>query len=106
MTATITPLDVAVKAAITNSKWDENDHPRDRRGRFIETGARVRIGFGSMATVVRNVGKGRIEVTRDSDNRNVTVSARVLIVVEGPDGKKPTTDRANVARHEAREAVP
>ena len=104
MTVTQTPLDLDAKAA--RPKFRDEDHPRDRRGRFIETGARVKIGFGSLGTVVRNLGKGRIEVTRDSDKQNVVTRAAVLTVVEGANGKAPTDkpDEAPVMKVEPRSA--
>jgi N12 class adenine-specific DNA methylase len=77
--------------------WDEVAHPRDRVGRFIETGAEVRVWGGALAKVVRNVGGGRIEIERLSDHSHVIVHRNYLTVTKRPDGTAPTSKRdANV----------
>lgn len=89
MTTTPTPrLAMKVRRVV----WVEADHPRDRKGRFIETGAEVRIWGGLMGRVVRNVGGGRIEVAR-SDGKNVIVHRNYLTVTTRPDGSAPTDKR-------------
>lgn len=74
--------------AFESGKFDESLHPRDRVGRFIETGAIVRIWGGGSGTVVRNVGGGRIEVQRD-DGRLVTIHRNYLTVTKSADGGEP-----------------
>lgn len=76
--------------------WDENLHPRDRLGRFIETGAEVRIWGGATGTVLRNIGNGRIEVLR-SDGAHVVVHRNYLTVTKRPDGSAPTAQAGNAA---------
>jgi preprotein translocase subunit YajC len=77
-------------------KFDENMHPRDRLGRFIETGAEVRVWGGQSGRVVRNVGGGRIEIVR-SDGTHVIVHRNYLTVTKRPDGSAPTAQQGNVA---------
>ena len=75
-------------------KWDENEHPRDRKGQFIETGAEVRIWGGMLARVLRNVGNGRIEVEREDGNK-VIVHRNYLTVQRSADGDAPITNEAD-----------
>lgn len=81
-------LSVERKAA---ADWDDNEHPRDRLGRFIETFAWVRIWGGATGQVVRNVGGGRLEVDR-ADGQRVRVHRNYLTVIERPGGGAPTSD--------------
>jgi hypothetical protein len=71
-------------------KFKETEHPRDRKGRFIEVNAKVSIFGGSTGTVVGNLGNGRIEVLRDGDNRKIIVHRNYLTVTARPDGSAPT----------------
>jgi hypothetical protein len=86
MTATL-PEHKAARA-----KFDENEHPRDRKGRFIEKGATVSVwgAGGTTGTVVRNLGGGRILIKRTSDGREVSVHRNYLTVQARPDGADPT----------------
>jgi N12 class adenine-specific DNA methylase len=74
------------------AKWAENEHPRDREGKFIETFARVRVWGGKLATVLRNVGGGRIQIEYD-DKTKATIHRNYLTVVKRPDGSDPTSKR-------------
>jgi hypothetical protein len=73
-------------------KFDENLHPRDRKGRFIEKGATVSIwgAGGTTGTVERNLGGGRIAVKRSSDGKVISVHRNYLTVQARPDGAQPT----------------
>lgn len=73
-------------------KWDENEHPRDRVGRFIETGAEVSMWGGQGGRVVRNVGGGRIEIVR-ADGSHAIVHRNYLTVTKRPDGSAPTAQQ-------------
>jgi predicted ABC-type ATPase len=83
-------------------KWREADHPRDRVGRFIETGAEVRIWGGAVAKVVANVGGGRMEVEHPNGAHQV-IHRNYLTVVERPNGEAPTNDASVVAAAPERE---
>jgi hypothetical protein len=76
---------------VLGQTWDENKHPRDSKGRFIETGAEVRIFGGWLGKVLRNVGGGNIEVQR-TDGKSVIVNRNYLTVTKRPDGSAPTSD--------------
>ena len=67
-------------------RWDPIKHPRDRHGRFIETGARVRLLDGTLATVTRSLGGGRVEVRR-GDGRLEDTSAHTVQVVKPGEGE-------------------
>lgn len=82
----------AVEHKAPNPRFNENDHPRDREGKFIETGAIVKIWGGSSGHVIGNVGGGRIEVQKD-DGSHVIVHRNYLTVTARPDGSAPTDKR-------------
>ncbi|MEU4703360.1 hypothetical protein [Nonomuraea dietziae] len=65
------------------------DQPRDRKGRWIETGATVSIWGGGSGTVSRNLGGGRLEV-HTADGRKLAVHRNYLTVTQGAGGKKPS----------------
>jgi hypothetical protein len=73
----------------------EADHPRDREGRFIESGALVRILGGSTGTVTGNAGGGNVLVQR-ADGSTVRVHRGHVTVIERPGGGKPTDDPTKV----------
>lgn len=74
----------------------EDAHPRDSKGKFIETGAEVRLRGGADGVVV-GVGKrgGWIVVDR-TDGQRVEVHRGNLTVVRRADGSAPTTVAADV----------
>ncbi|MEU4229536.1 hypothetical protein AB0F17_35010 [Nonomuraea sp. NPDC026600] len=75
--------------ALGRDKFDGDKHPRDRKGRFIETGATVRVWGGGVGKVVKNVGGGRIEV-KFPDGNIQRVHRNYLTVEKRPDGSAPT----------------
>jgi hypothetical protein len=79
-----------VEVKVKGEKFDPMQHPRDRFGRFIETGAEVRIVGGFLGRVIKNVGAGNIEVRR-SDGKDVIVNRGHLTVVARPNGDKPVS---------------
>jgi hypothetical protein len=89
---TATPPDGETKAKSTG-KWtpaDARKHPRDSEGKFIETGAEVRIlgvGLGRVLADDAGLGKTAVRLT-NGQTRNVPNGS--LTVVARPDGSKPT----------------
>ncbi|MGA4995826.1 hypothetical protein [Nonomuraea bangladeshensis] len=73
------------------------DQPRDRKGRWIETGASVSIWGGGSGTVARNLGGGRLEV-HTADGRKLAVHRNYLTVTAAPGGKKPSGDPSDRPR--------
>jgi N12 class adenine-specific DNA methylase len=96
---------VVVDEAKAVPVWKEDDHPRDREGKFIETGAEVRVWGGSLAKVVRNVGGGRIEIER-ADGTHAYVHRNYLTVTKRPDGSAPTSKRDTTIRALPKQAAP
>ncbi|MDV6291291.1 hypothetical protein R2F25_38415 [Streptomyces sp. UP1A-1] len=91
-----------VKAA--RRKWNPALHPRDSKGRFIETGGTVRLWGGKLARVVRALPHDRILVQDQSGpnefrGRRHTTSAKWVSMVARPDGSAPT-DNENKVREE------
>lgn len=86
---------MTVEVKIRRSVWREDEHPRDRKGRFIETGAEVRVWGGFLGRVLRNIGGGRIELERLDTGAHVIVHRNYLTVTKRPDGSAPTDRRAD-----------
>lgn len=88
-----------VKAA--RRKWNPALHPRDSKGRFIETGGTVRLWGGKLARVVRALPHDRILVQDQSGpnefrGRRHTTSAKWVSMVSRPDGSAPTDNEDKV----------
>ncbi|SDH67687.1 ADP-ribosyltransferase exoenzyme [Sinosporangium album] len=66
------------------------DQPRDRKGRWIETGATVSIWGGGTGTVAKNLGNGRLEV-HTTGGRKIAVHRSYLTVTKTPAGSAPST---------------
>src|SRR3954469_3341943 len=71
-------------------RWDPSKHPRDSRGRFIETGGIARVGLGGLGKVIRSMVGGKVEVEMESDGSHKIVPHEQLTMVRRPDGSKPT----------------
>ncbi|MFD5856055.1 PKD domain-containing protein [Streptomyces chartreusis] len=88
-----------VKAA--RRKWNPALHPRDSKGRFIETGGTVRLWGGKLARVVRALPNDRILVQdqtgpNEFTGRRHTTSAKWVSMVARPDGTAPTDNEQKV----------
>ncbi|MCX4976451.1 hypothetical protein [Streptomyces sp. NBC_00620] len=91
--------DLEVKAA--RRKWNPALHPRDSKGRFIETGGTVRLWGGQLARVVRALPNDRILVEdqtgpNEFNGRRHTTSAKWVSMVARPDGSAPTESESKV----------
>ncbi|MFE6639606.1 hypothetical protein ACFVFT_38160 [Streptomyces tendae] len=91
--------DLEVKAA--RRKWNPALHPRDSKGRFIETGGTVRLWGGKLARVVRALPHDRILVQdqtgpNEFNGRRHTTSAKWVSMVARPDGSAPTDNEDKV----------
>ncbi|MEU2585326.1 hypothetical protein ABZ612_20660 [Streptomyces avermitilis] len=102
--------DLEVKAA--RRTWNPALHPRDSKGRFIETGGTVRLWGGKLARVVRALPNDRILVQDQSgpnefSGRRHTTSAKWVSMVARPDGSAPTDNEDKVvAEDEKRDKDP
>ncbi|MFM9647764.1 hypothetical protein ACKI1S_16650 [Streptomyces galilaeus] len=95
--------DLEVK--VTRRAWNPALHPRDSKGRFIETGGTVRLWGGKLARVVRALPHDRILVQDQSGpnefrGRRHTTSAKWVSMVARPDGSAPTDDEEKVAEQD------
>lgn len=91
--------DLEVKAA--RRRWNPALHPRDSKGRFIETGGTIRLWGGKLARVVRALPHDRILVQDQSGpnefrGRRHTTSAKWVSMVARPDGSAPTANERKV----------
>ncbi|MET7573398.1 DEAD/DEAH box helicase family protein [Streptomyces sp. NPDC005492] len=97
--------DLEVK--VTRRPWNPALHPRDSKGRFIETGGTVRLWGGKLARVVRALPHDRVLVQDQSgpnefQGRRHTTSAKWVTMVARPDGTAPTEDENKVAAEDER----
>ncbi|MFF1600815.1 hypothetical protein ACFVYV_25455 [Streptomyces mirabilis] len=88
-----------VKAA--RRRWNPSLHPRDSKGRFIETGGIVRLWGGDLARVMRALPNDRILVQdqtgpNEFNGRRHTTSAKWVSMVARPDGSAPTDNEHKV----------
>jgi N12 class adenine-specific DNA methylase len=86
-------------------KWNASLHPRDSRGRFIETGGIVRTFNGRFGRVIRALGgpKGREKVLLQyKDGTRGEELANRLTMVRRPDGSLPTSSKGRVQREDKR----
>ncbi len=88
-------VDETPEVKVARARFSEVDHPRDRKGRFIEKGATVSIFGGGQGTVLRNAGYGKIDVAR-TDGKIVRVHRNYLTVEKRPGGGKPSADPQDV----------
>ena len=77
-------------------RWNPDQHPRDKNGRFVETGGTVRLASGAVGKVVGHVG-GKVQVR--AGGRVVDAAAHTLEVV--PPGTPAAARAAEPARHGA-----
>ncbi|MER5649705.1 hypothetical protein [Streptosporangium sp. NPDC002524] len=89
--------DTKARGVVGRGRFDPNLHPRDRKGRFIESGAVVKIWGGARGEVIKNVGAGYMEV-RMPDKSIRRVHRNYLEVQARPDGSKPTGDGIGLGR--------
>ncbi|WP_167162967.1 helicase-related protein [Streptomyces sp. MBT27] len=87
--------------------WREELHPRDSKGRFVETGGIARIWGGGFARVLRALSQTKVQVS-DLDGRNQRpIQTSRLTMVARPDGSAPTKSKAKVqAEEDRRDADP
>lgn len=100
--------DLEVKAA--RRKWNPSLHPRDSKGRFIETGGTVRLWGGKLARVVRALPNDRILVQdqtapNEFNGRRHTTSAKWVSMVARPDGTAPTDNENKVQEEDEKRTV-
>ncbi|MFG2865472.1 hypothetical protein [Streptomyces sioyaensis] len=106
-TASSVGLSRALEAKSVRRPWNPALHPRDSKGRFIETGGVARLWSGKLARVVRALPRDRVLVQdRAADGtytgRRHSTSARWITMVARPDGSAPTSNQKKVEAEDAR----
>ncbi|MFP1628852.1 hypothetical protein ACLB9X_27590 [Streptomyces sp. 5K101] len=87
--------------------WREELHPRDSKGRFVETGGIARIWGGGFARVVRALSQTKVQVSDLDGNNQRPIQTSRLTMVARPDGTAPTKSKEKVqAEEERRDADP
>ncbi|MFD4933404.1 UvrD-helicase domain-containing protein [Streptomyces virginiae] len=82
--------------------WNPDLHPRDSKGRFIETGGIARLWGGGMARVLRALGGRQVLVENLSTREQSNVHASRLTMVARPDGTAPTRSKRKVRDEDER----
>ncbi|WP_404949014.1 hypothetical protein HFP70_35110 [Streptomyces sp. ARC14] len=82
--------------------WNPDLHPRDSKGRFVETGGIARLWGGGMARVLRALGGRNVLVENLSTRQRSTISAARLTMVARPDGTAPTRSKRKVRDEDER----
>ncbi|MEU3499256.1 SNF2-related protein [Streptomyces hundungensis] len=82
--------------------WNPDLHPRDSKGRFIETGGIARLWGGGLVRVVRALGGRDVLVENESNHQRSQVNAARLTMVARPDGSAPTRSKKKVRDEDAR----
>ncbi|MGW3626273.1 hypothetical protein [Streptomyces sp. NPDC000880] len=100
-------LSRGLQTKVTRRPWNAALHPRDSKGRFIETGGTVRLWGGKLARVVRALPHDRILVQDKTPDgtftgRRHTTSAKWVTMVARPDGSAPTNNEDKVAEEDSR----
>jgi N12 class adenine-specific DNA methylase len=87
--------------------WREELHPRDSKGRFVETGGIARIWGGGFARVVRALSQTKVQISDLDGNNQRPIQTSRLTMVARPDGSAPTKSQEKVqAEEERRDADP
>ncbi|MEU5181135.1 UvrD-helicase domain-containing protein [Streptomyces longwoodensis] len=82
--------------------WNPDLHPRDSKGRFVETGGIARLWGGGMARVLRALGGRDVLVENLATHQRSRINASRLTMVARPDGSAPTKSKAKVRDEDAR----
>ncbi|MFD7763576.1 helicase-related protein [Streptomyces microflavus] len=94
-----------LEAKRSRRAWNPDLHPRDSKGRFIETGGIARMWGGGMARVLRALGGRNVLVENVSTRQRSTVHASRLTMVARPDGTAPTRSKRKVRDEDERRVV-
>ncbi|MFI6686614.1 hypothetical protein [Streptomyces sp. NPDC050485] len=100
-------LSRALETKSVRQPWNPALHPRDSKGRFIETGGVARLWSGKLARVVRALPRDRVLVQDQASDgtftgRRHSTNARWITMVARPDGSAPTKNQSKVEAEDAR----
>jgi N12 class adenine-specific DNA methylase/superfamily I DNA/RNA helicase len=82
--------------------WNPDLHPRDSKGRFVETGGIARMWGGGMARVLRALGGRDVLVENLATHERSRINAARLTMVARPDGSAPTKSKQKVRDEDER----
>ncbi|MEU9925141.1 DEAD/DEAH box helicase family protein [Streptomyces griseoluteus] len=82
--------------------WNPDLHPRDSKGRFVETGGIARMWGGGMARVLRALGGRDVLVENLATHERSRINASRLTMVARPDGTAPTKSKSKVRDEDER----
>ncbi|MEU0857396.1 SNF2-related protein [Streptomyces griseofuscus] len=95
-------LATSLDAKSVRRPWNPDLHPRDSKGRFVETGGIARLWGGGMARVLRALGGRDVLVENLATHQRSTVNASRLTMVARPDGSAPTRSKRKVRDEDER----
>ncbi|MGW7090089.1 helicase-related protein [Streptomyces sp. NPDC054871] len=91
-----------LEAKRSRRAWNPDLHPRDSKGRFIETGGVAKMWGGGLARVIRALGGRNVLVESVATHKRSTVHASRLTMVARPDGTAPTRSKRKVRDEDER----
>ncbi|MER8103280.1 UvrD-helicase domain-containing protein [Kitasatospora sp. NPDC094016] len=97
------PAGLEVK--VTRRPWNPALHPRDSKGRFVETGGIARLWGGGLARVLRALAGDKVLVERLDSGEREKLYANRLTMVSRPDGSAPTASEDKVLAEDAKREV-
>lgn len=91
--------------ALNRPTWNPDLHPRDSKGRFIETGGLAKLWGGGEVRVLRALGGKMVLVQDTRGGKPSKTTANRLTMLSRPDGSKPTRSEAKVQKEDERRIV-
>ncbi|WP_159398758.1 UvrD-helicase domain-containing protein [Streptomyces sp. MJM8645] len=94
-----------LEVKVTRRPWNPALHPRDSKGRFVETGGIARLWGGGLARVLRALAGDKVLVERLDNGSREKLYANRLTMVSRPDGSAPTASEDKVLAEDAKREV-
>ncbi|MFC5886857.1 UvrD-helicase domain-containing protein [Kitasatospora aburaviensis] len=91
-----------LEVKVTRRPWNPALHPRDSRGRFVETGGIARLWGGGLGRVLRALAGDKVLVERLDTGAQEKLFANRLTMVARPDGSAPTANQDKVQAEDAK----
>ncbi|MER7937923.1 MULTISPECIES: UvrD-helicase domain-containing protein [unclassified Streptomyces] len=92
----------SLEAKMLRRPWNPDLHPRDSKGRFVETGGIARMWGGGLARVLRALGGRDVLVENLATHQRSRINAARLTMVSRPDGSAPTKNMEKVRDEDER----
>ncbi|MFJ3793450.1 UvrD-helicase domain-containing protein [Kitasatospora sp. NPDC090091] len=91
-----------LEVKVARRPWNPALHPRDSKGRFVETGGIARLWGGGLARVLRALASDKVLVERLDSGKQERLYANRLTMVARPDGTAPTASEDKVLAEDAK----